>query len=162
MCVYVYLKDLERSIELSNNSFQRQLAAEKKKTISSQEEVKSLLEELDRLTKKLKVQNSNKPLSCPEDCEQRLVAFCTVGYFFHPFEQEKERELDAKNIYSNRMVKPTSQKDTDISAKRKRKSFYERETNRDALYWIFFSIHPLLHFIFCYSPQQEQHQGRTN
>lgn len=51
----MYFKDLERSIELINNSFQRQLAAEKKKTINSQEEVKILQEELDRLTNKLKV-----------------------------------------------------------------------------------------------------------
>uniref|UniRef100_A0A087XX85 Lebercilin LCA5 n=1 Tax=Poecilia formosa TaxID=48698 RepID=A0A087XX85_POEFO len=80
------VKDLERSIELSNNSFQRQLAAEKKKTIHSQEEVKSLQEELDRLTNKLK---------------------------------EKERELDAKNIYSNRLAKPALRKDGESSAKRK-------------------------------------------
>ncbi|XP_021163321.2 lebercilin [Fundulus heteroclitus] len=80
------VKDLERSIELSNNSFQRQLAAERKRTVSSQEEVKNLQEELDRLTNKLK---------------------------------EKERELDAKNIYSNRMVKPALRKDADSGAKRK-------------------------------------------
>uniref|UniRef100_A0A3B3XF43 Lebercilin domain-containing protein n=1 Tax=Poecilia mexicana TaxID=48701 RepID=A0A3B3XF43_9TELE len=80
------VKDLERSIELSNNSFQRQLAAEKKKTINSQEEVKNLQEELDRLTNKLK---------------------------------EKERELDAKNIYSNRLAKPALRKDGESSAKRK-------------------------------------------
>ncbi|KAK5609543.1 hypothetical protein CRENBAI_005486 [Crenichthys baileyi] len=80
------VKDLERSIELSNSSFQRQLAAEKKKTINSQEEVKNLLEELDRLTSKLK---------------------------------EKERELDARNIYSNRMVKPALRKNVDSGAKRK-------------------------------------------
>lgn len=55
----VYFKDLERSIELSNNSFQRQLAAEKKKTMNSQEEVKILQEELDRLTSKLKVQHTS-------------------------------------------------------------------------------------------------------
>ncbi|XP_027897007.1 lebercilin [Xiphophorus couchianus] len=80
------VKDLERSIELSNNSFQRQFAAEKKKTMNSQEEVKILQEELDRLTSKLK---------------------------------EKERELDAKNIYSNRLVKPALRKDGESSTKQK-------------------------------------------
>ncbi|MEQ2299801.1 hypothetical protein AMECASPLE_018799 [Ameca splendens] len=80
------VKDLERSIELNNSSFQRQLAAEKKKTINSQEEVKNLLEEVDRLTSKLK---------------------------------EKERELDARNIYSNRTVKPALRKNVDSGAKRK-------------------------------------------
>ncbi|KAM9840074.1 lebercilin [Aulostomus maculatus] len=33
--------------------------------------------------------------------------------------KEKERELDTKNIYSNRMGKPSSRKDTDSSTKRK-------------------------------------------
>ncbi|XP_047244849.1 lebercilin isoform X2 [Girardinichthys multiradiatus] len=80
------VKDLERSIELNNSSFQRQLAAEKKKSINCQEEVKNLLEEVDRLTSKLK---------------------------------EKERELDARNIYSNRMVKPALRKNIDSGAKRK-------------------------------------------
>lgn len=33
--------------------------------------------------------------------------------------QEKERELDAKNIYANRMVKPSQKKDAESGAKRK-------------------------------------------
>lgn len=42
-------------MELSSSSYQRQLAAEKKKTISAQEEIRALQEELERLTNKLKV-----------------------------------------------------------------------------------------------------------
>lgn len=42
-------------MELSNSSYQRQLAAERKKTISAQEEIRTLQEELERLTNKLKV-----------------------------------------------------------------------------------------------------------
>ncbi|XP_067098384.1 lebercilin [Osmerus mordax] len=48
------IKDLERGVELSSSSYQRQLAAERKKTLSSQEEVRSLQEELERLSNKLK------------------------------------------------------------------------------------------------------------
>lgn len=36
--------------------------------------------------------------------------------------QEKERELDAKNIYANRMMKPSQRKDTDSGTKRKGKA----------------------------------------
>lgn len=42
-------------MELSNSSYQRQLAAERKKTIGAQEEIRTLQEELERLTNKLKV-----------------------------------------------------------------------------------------------------------
>ncbi|TNN82563.1 Lebercilin [Liparis tanakae] len=81
------IKELERSVELSSSSYQRQLAAERKKTIGAQEEIRTLQEELERLTNKLK---------------------------------EKERELDAKNIYANRMMKPEKlRKDVDSGAKRK-------------------------------------------
>ncbi|XP_056150624.1 lebercilin [Lampris incognitus] len=48
------IKELERSMELSSSSFQRQLAAERKKTISAQGEIKALQEELARLGNKLK------------------------------------------------------------------------------------------------------------
>uniref|UniRef100_A0A672FQW9 Lebercilin LCA5 n=1 Tax=Salarias fasciatus TaxID=181472 RepID=A0A672FQW9_SALFA len=78
------IRELERSIELSNSSFQRQLVAEKKKTISAHEEIKTLQEELDQLTNKL-----------------------------------RERELDAKNIYANRMAKPALRKEADIGSGRK-------------------------------------------
>lgn len=42
-------------MELSNSSYQRQLAAERKKTISAQDEIRTLQEELERLANKLKV-----------------------------------------------------------------------------------------------------------
>lgn len=42
-------------MELVNNSYQRQLAAERKKTVSAQEEIGSLQEQLERMTNKLKV-----------------------------------------------------------------------------------------------------------
>jgi len=51
----VCLKELERSVELSSSSYQRQLAAERKKTLGAQEEIRTLQEELERLTNKLKV-----------------------------------------------------------------------------------------------------------
>ncbi|KAK5853041.1 hypothetical protein PBY51_006863 [Eleginops maclovinus] len=80
------IKELERSIELTSGSYQRQLAAERKKTISAQDEIRTLQEELQRLTNKLK---------------------------------EKERELDDRNIYANRMMKPAPRKDVDSVTKRK-------------------------------------------
>lgn len=52
----MFVKELEHSIQLSNNSFQRYLAAEKKKTVNAQEEIKTLKEQLERLNNKIKVQ----------------------------------------------------------------------------------------------------------
>ncbi|KAJ0026918.1 hypothetical protein NQD34_017918 [Periophthalmus magnuspinnatus] len=80
------IKELERSAELSTGSFQRQLMSEKKKAIIAQEEVRTVQEEVERLTNKLK---------------------------------EKDRELDAKNIYANRMLKLSQRKDTDSGTKQK-------------------------------------------
>ncbi|XP_077408217.1 lebercilin isoform X2 [Vanacampus margaritifer] len=48
------IKELERNMELLNGSHQRQLAAERKKTLSAQEEIKSLQKELERLAIKLR------------------------------------------------------------------------------------------------------------
>ncbi|KAG7460829.1 hypothetical protein MATL_G00203060 [Megalops atlanticus] len=84
------IKDLERNMELSSSSFQRQLAAERKKTHEVQEEVKNLREELERVTQKLK---------------------------------EKERELDTKNIYANRMGRAPPKKEMDNSTKKKGLSY---------------------------------------
>ncbi|KFP69836.1 Lebercilin, partial [Acanthisitta chloris] len=75
------VKDLERNLELSSSSFQRELHAKKKKLYEAQEENRVLQEELHQLNQKLK---------------------------------EKERELDAKNIYANRMLKPSPRKDMNI------------------------------------------------
>ncbi|KAK7906860.1 hypothetical protein WMY93_015472 [Mugilogobius chulae] len=80
------IKELERSMELSSSSFQRQLVSEKKRTVIAQEEVKTLQEELERLSNKLK---------------------------------EKDRELEVKNIYANRMLKLSQRKDTESGTKRK-------------------------------------------
>ncbi|KAL2082420.1 hypothetical protein ACEWY4_022238 [Coilia grayii] len=81
-------KELERNMELSSGSYQRQLAGERRRTHEAQEEVRSLQEEVQRLTLKLK---------------------------------EKERELDARNIYSNRMLKPAPKRDTDRDSVAKKK-----------------------------------------
>ncbi|NXO07344.1 LCA5 protein, partial [Oriolus oriolus] len=75
------IKDLERNLELSGSSFQRELHSKKKKLYEAQEENRLLQEELIQLNQKLK---------------------------------EKERELEAKNIYANRMLKSSPRKDMDI------------------------------------------------
>lgn len=55
-CVSVpRLQELERNMELSSGSFQRQLTTERKKTHEVREEVRTLQDELDRVTQKLKV-----------------------------------------------------------------------------------------------------------
>ncbi|NWH54407.1 LCA5 protein, partial [Fregata magnificens] len=82
------LKDLEKNLELSGSSFQRELHLKKKKMYEAQEENRVLQEELHQLNQKLK---------------------------------EKERELEAKNIYANRMLKLSPRKDMDI-IQRKRAS----------------------------------------
>ncbi|XP_016320317.1 lebercilin-like isoform X2 [Sinocyclocheilus anshuiensis] len=80
------VKELEKNMELSSGSFQRQLANERKRTHDSQQEVKALQEEMERLCTKLK---------------------------------EKEKELDARNIYANRMLKASSRKEAENGSKRK-------------------------------------------
>ncbi|KFQ24995.1 Lebercilin, partial [Mesitornis unicolor] len=75
------IKDLEKNLELSGSSFQRELHAKKKKILEAQEEKRVLQEELHQLNQKLK---------------------------------EKERDLEVKNIYANRMLKLSPRKDVDI------------------------------------------------
>uniref|UniRef100_A0A8C1QCA3 Lebercilin LCA5 n=1 Tax=Cyprinus carpio TaxID=7962 RepID=A0A8C1QCA3_CYPCA len=83
------VKELEKNMELSSGSFQRQLANERKRTHDAQQEVKALQEEVERLCTKLK---------------------------------EKEKELDSRNIYANRMLKASSRKEAENGSKRKGRS----------------------------------------
>ncbi|XP_052396194.1 lebercilin [Carassius gibelio] len=80
------VKELEKNMELSSGSFQRQLANERRRTHNAQQEVKALQEEVERLCSKLK---------------------------------EKEKELDARNIYANRMLKASSRKEAENGSKQK-------------------------------------------
>ncbi|KAM7135679.1 lebercilin [Molossus nigricans] len=72
------IKELSKNLELSSNSFQRQLIAERKRAYDAHDENKVLQKELQQLYHKLK---------------------------------EKERELDIKNIYSNRLPKSSPKKE---------------------------------------------------
>lgn len=60
MCVMYVMhhQELEKNMELSSGSFQRQLANERKRTHDAQQEVKALQEEVERLCTKLKVPNT--------------------------------------------------------------------------------------------------------
>ncbi|XP_037700804.1 lebercilin [Choloepus didactylus] len=78
------IKELSKNLELSTNSFQRQLLAERKRACEAYDENKVLQKELQQLYHKLK---------------------------------EKERELDIKNIYSNRQPK-SSKKEKDLTPKK--------------------------------------------
>lgn len=51
----VCAQELERNMELINGSHQRQLAAERKRALAAQEEMKSLQKELEQLANKLRV-----------------------------------------------------------------------------------------------------------
>uniref|UniRef100_A0A286XJY2 Lebercilin LCA5 n=1 Tax=Cavia porcellus TaxID=10141 RepID=A0A286XJY2_CAVPO len=79
------IKELSKNLELSTNSFQRQLLAERKRTFEAHDENKVLQKELQQLYHKLK---------------------------------EKERELDIKNIYSNRMPKCSPKKEEKNSSRK--------------------------------------------
>ncbi|XP_051063848.1 lebercilin [Phodopus roborovskii] len=79
------IKELSKNLELSTNSFQRQLLAERKRAFEAYDENKLLQKELQRLYHKLK---------------------------------EKERELDIKNIYANRLPKSSPKKDKEIIARK--------------------------------------------
>ncbi|XP_006143404.1 lebercilin [Tupaia chinensis] len=79
------IKELSKNLELSTNSFQRQLLAERKRAFEAHGENKILQKELQRLYHKLK---------------------------------EKERELDIKNIYSNRLPKSSPKKEKEPTSKK--------------------------------------------
>ncbi|XP_007522003.1 lebercilin [Erinaceus europaeus] len=79
------IKELSRNLELSTNSFQRQLIAERKRTYEAHDENKVLQKELERLYNKLK---------------------------------EKERELEIKNIYSNRLPKFSPKKEKELTSRK--------------------------------------------
>lgn len=78
------IKELSKNLELSTNSFQRQLLAERKRAFEAHDENKILQKELQRLHHKLK---------------------------------EKEKELDIKNIYANRLPKSSPKKEKEITRK---------------------------------------------
>uniref|UniRef100_A0A8D0ULA7 Lebercilin LCA5 n=1 Tax=Sus scrofa TaxID=9823 RepID=A0A8D0ULA7_PIG len=79
------IKELSRNLELSTNSFQRQLLAERKRAYEAYDENKVLQKELQQLYHKLK---------------------------------EKERELDIKNIYSNRLPKSSPKKEKELTSRK--------------------------------------------
>ncbi|KAM5257136.1 lebercilin [Ctenodactylus gundi] len=79
------IKELSKNLELSTNSFQRQLLAERKKAFEAHDENKVLQQELQQLYHKLK---------------------------------EKERELDIKNIYSNRLPKSSPRKEKELTSRK--------------------------------------------
>ncbi|XP_049752021.1 lebercilin isoform X1 [Elephas maximus indicus] len=79
------IKELSKNLELSTNSFQRQLLAERKRAYEAHDENKVLQKELQRLYQKLK---------------------------------EKERELDIKNIYSNRLPKSFPKKENEFALRK--------------------------------------------
>uniref|UniRef100_A0A8C5JWW9 Lebercilin domain-containing protein n=1 Tax=Jaculus jaculus TaxID=51337 RepID=A0A8C5JWW9_JACJA len=79
------IKELSKNLELSTNSFQRQLLAERKRAYEAHDENKVLQKELQRLCHKLK---------------------------------EKERELDIKNIYSNRLPKSSPKKEKELTLRK--------------------------------------------
>lgn len=58
MCVCS--QELEKNMELSTGSFQRQLASERKKTHNALQETQMLREEMDKLSAKLKVVKNAK------------------------------------------------------------------------------------------------------
>lgn len=60
VCV-MYHQELEKNMELSSGSFQRQLANERRRTHDAQQEVKALQEEVEKLCTKLKVPNTEHP-----------------------------------------------------------------------------------------------------
>ncbi|KAK2488679.1 hypothetical protein MC885_003661 [Smutsia gigantea] len=79
------IKELSKNLELSTNSFQRQLLAERKRAYEAHDENKVLQKELQLLYHKLK---------------------------------EKERELDIKNIYSNRLPKSSPKKEKELISRK--------------------------------------------
>lgn len=71
------VKEVEHSKELSNNLYQRQLAAERRKTLSVLEENQTLQQMLEELTRKLRVSinRAQTPAEHAKECRQLRVCF---------------------------------------------------------------------------------------
>ncbi|XP_029451422.1 lebercilin isoform X2 [Rhinatrema bivittatum] len=122
------MKELQRNLELSNSSFQRHLLSERKKAHEILEENKTLQEELQRLTQKLK---------------------------------EKEKELDAKNIYAFRMSKPSPKKGTDVTPRKKASSQSVTTTSVQTNEYIMpaeLLPSPLPPFVLGFETEQKEHE----
>lgn len=91
LCV-MYHQELEKNMELSSGSFQRQLANERRRTHDSQQDVKALQEEVERLCTKLKVPNTvHKPPTNQLDVDSfnhKPIMPCT---FFTSYIRRKKR-----------------------------------------------------------------------
>ncbi|XP_038148596.1 lebercilin [Cyprinodon tularosa] len=113
------LKKLVDQQELgTRDELSRSLEEEKTRAQEAQRRVKDLERSIELSNNSFQRQlaaEKKKTISSQEEVKSLLEELDQLTKKL----KEKERELDAKNIYSNRMVKPTSQKDTDISAKRK-------------------------------------------
>ncbi|XP_020829506.1 lebercilin-like protein isoform X3 [Phascolarctos cinereus] len=90
------IQSLERQLRLNSNAFNRQLAAENRKTITARTATKNLQMEVQCLQQKLK---------------------------------EKDRELDIKNIYTNRFLKNLFDKDEQTKVSPPTKSIQTEKKN---------------------------------
>lgn len=86
MCLCA-VKEVEHSKELSNNLYQRQLAAERRKTVSVLEENQTLQQMLEELTRKLRVSinKDQTPMKRAIDC-----AGCSVFAFLICIRRRRE------------------------------------------------------------------------
>lgn len=98
-------------MELRNSSYQRQLVAEKKKTLSTQEEIRALQEELERLNNKLKVHvqkitlkssrcHRKQDCASKADCSLCKTVFFVVVFFLFLLKMfRKRRENLMRRIF---------------------------------------------------------------
>lgn len=97
-------------MELRNSSYQRQLVAEKKKTLSTQEEIRALQEELERLNNKLKVHvqkitlkssrcHRKQDCASKADCSLCKTIFFVVVFLFFLKMFRKRRENSMRRIF---------------------------------------------------------------
>uniref|UniRef100_A0A3Q2YQI6 Lebercilin LCA5 n=1 Tax=Hippocampus comes TaxID=109280 RepID=A0A3Q2YQI6_HIPCM len=73
------IKELERNTELINGSHHRQLAAERKRTLAAQEEMRSLQKELEQLANKLRVLTD-----CRSACKKEKEEVDMGGFLTNP------------------------------------------------------------------------------
>ncbi|XP_053566446.1 lebercilin [Bombina bombina] len=98
------IKDLEKNIELTQSSYQRQLLSEKKKAHEVQEMSKSLQEELQKLTQKLK------------EKEKELDVKNIYAYRLSKPPQKKETEITPRRKVTNQRINTKSVQTTEYAS----------------------------------------------
>ncbi|TKS76054.1 Lebercilin Leber congenital amaurosis 5 protein [Collichthys lucidus] len=130
------LKDSEEQLQRSQSTIARLKKLVNKKELGARDELSRRLEEekvqvqeaerkIKELERSMELSNGSYQRQLAAERKKTISAQEEIRTLQEELERltnklkEKERELDAKNIYANRMMKPSQRKDTESGTKRK-------------------------------------------